>query len=218
MTCSCCHKSCPGKVKLEGDRVIVIQEHSASCSPYSEQELERHSLRVSTKRQASTNLDVRPAKLLRRCLNDEKYENLLPRDLKWVSLTTAMECCCWLMFVGVYLLYYCVMQVRRSVYRERRKTIPKLPTSSDEALSMMKDREIITKMGEKFNYVSDTGLVFFTCKKNLDLLSKCKTVIIDGTFDRAPDYFAQLYTIHGHYNGYNVPLVYCPLLRKDTDT
>lgn len=92
MSHSCCQKSCPGKVKLAGDRVIVIQAHSASCSPYSEQELDRHGLRVSTKRQASTNLDVRPAKLLRRCLNDEKCENLLPKDLNWVSLVMVWLC------------------------------------------------------------------------------------------------------------------------------
>lgn len=83
------------------------------------------------------------------------------------------------------------------MYRERRKTIPKLPKCSDDALAMMKDRDIMTKMGEKFNYVSETGLIMYTCKENLDLLSKCKTVIIGGTFDRAPDHFAQLYTIHG---------------------
>lgn len=40
----------------------------------------------------------------------------------------------------------------------------------------------------------------------------------DGTFDKAPKFFTQMYTLHTLKNGYYLQLVYCFLPRKDIDT
>lgn len=50
----------------------------------------------------------------------------------------------------------------------------------------------------------------------LRLLAECDTWIGDGTFEFAPDKFAQMYSIHGFTKGFNVRLAYFCLPNKKT--
>jgi len=60
--------------------------------------------------------------------------------------------------------------------------------------------------------------VMFTCKRNLEFLSKIKTVYVDSTFEYCTTFFCQLFTVHGLFNNYYVPLVYYLLKDKQTIT
>lgn len=76
--------------------------------------------------------------------------------------------------------------------------------------------------GERFLLYDSGGdtdrIMIFSTKKNLRILSKCKTWLGDGTFDLCPDDMYQIYTLHGLYNGYCVPLVYALLPSKTKET
>lgn len=54
----------------------------------------------------------------------------------------------------------------------------------------------------------------FTCTENLKHLCKSENVFGDGTFNYAPNYFYQLYTIHIFKNNYYIPVVYAFLTSK----
>jgi hypothetical protein len=41
---------------------------------------------------------------------------------------------------------------------------------------------------------------------------------MDGTFKYCPKYFLQLFTLHGYYNGHYIPLAFCLLKDKSTET
>ena len=60
--------------------------------------------------------------------------------------------------------------------------------------------------------------LIFTGKTNLQFLSQCKTIYVDGTFKSCPKPFTQVYSIHGLYGGYVVPLVYALLTDKSATT
>ena len=64
--------------------------------------------------------------------------------------------------------------------------------------------EALTKLddGTEFLQYDSEGeegprIIIFATSKNLDLLSRCKKLMSDGTFSTAPRHFCQLYTIHG---------------------
>ena len=61
-------------------------------------------------------------------------------------------------------------------------------------------------------------IVIFGSSASAEFLSKCKTWGADGTFKVAPAIFAQLYTVHGHENGFVVPALYCLLPNKTAAT
>ena len=50
------------------------------------------------------------------------------------------------------------------------------------------------------------------------VLSEVNMIFMDGTFKAAPRLFAQLYTVHGVYKGFVVPLLYCLLSDKRRET
>lgn len=46
---------------------------------------------------------------------------------------------------------------------------------------------------------SESRLVLFGTRKNLDVLQKCDLIAVDGTFEIAPQLFYELFTIHGEF-------------------
>ena len=112
--------------------------------------------------------------------------------------------------------------IHQTVYRSRRKMLPKLPKNRQELHECLNDFEIKTCKGELFLLANDTEneMVIFTCKQNLETLCSptLDGILIDGTFKNCPTFFMQLYTIHGTVNGHYMPLVYCLLPNKTQDT
>lgn len=72
---------------------------------------------------------------------------------------------------------------------------------------------------EKFIHVPENqNFICITTRTNINLLTLCDDIFIDGTFEYAPKYFLQLYTIHGFKNGFYKPLVYFFLPDKCEET
>lgn len=80
-----------------------------------------------------------------------------------------------------------------------------------------------TENGDRFlQYDSGSDdpkrIIIFSTESNMRLLSKIKHWFADGTFDNCPNFFAQLYTIHGYYENVILPLVYVLLPDKTGET
>lgn len=128
----------------------------------------------------------------------------------------------------------------KSMRRERRKNMPKNPTSLQE-LAEVPDKFKRTFLDEAFllydsrddedqdqdDEPRDRVLVFST-RRNIDLLCRSRTWFLDGTFKTSPSLFTQIFTIlglrrrrrnivHGYGEGLAVPLVYALLTRKTTE-
>jgi hypothetical protein len=75
---------------------------------------------------------------------------------------------------------------------------------------------VLTISKELFLLVNDseTNVVMFSCKTNLQFLSTIDVFYVDGTFKSAPKIFHQLFTIHGLSNGHFVPLAFFLLANK----
>ncbi|KAF0689847.1 Uncharacterized protein FWK35_00036858, partial [Aphis craccivora] len=73
--------------------------------------------------------------------------------------------------------------------------------------------------GKQFIHIpEDESFVCITSADNLQFMTtKCSDLFADGTFNYAPKYFTQLYTIHGFKNGYYLPLVYFFLFEKSKE-
>ena len=61
---------------------------------------------------------------------------------------------------------------------------------------------------------SSSRMLIFSTSTNLDLLSRSKLWLADGTFKTVPQIFYQLYTIHAFSNGREFPCVYALLSDK----
>jgi len=106
------------------------------------------------------------------------------------------------------------------MYEIRKKHYPNLPKSFEDArnqlINMQND---IQYQGNTFCFISDDKNIFiFTCKKNLELLKYSEHVFGDGTFSFDPNHFVQLYTIHVFQNNFYVPVAFCFLRNKHTNT
>jgi hypothetical protein len=62
------------------------------------------------------------------------------------------------------------------------------------------------------------NIIIFSCDVNLKHLCRCTRIFMDGTFKYCPKYFLQLFTLHGYYNGHYIPLAFCLLKDKLTET
>ena len=59
-------------------------------------------------------------------------------------------------------------------------------------------------------YVNDDvdNICMFSTEKNLQFLTACDFILMDGTFDSCPSLFLQIFVIIGKKNNVHVPLVY----------
>jgi len=107
--------------------------------------------------------------------------------------------------------------VRSILQRERSVSLPKLPKTKDDVV--LEGEWAQTLDGEPFVLPHvNNDMVIFTTDKSLEVLTKCSTVYVDGTFKSCPKLYTQLYTIHGLFNGYVIPLVYALLSDKTRHT
>jgi len=109
--------------------------------------------------------------------------------------------------------------IRKAVYDRRRNTLPELPKSREDMflqLNLIKTQTDFMFNGQQFIHIpEDDSFVCITSDDNLRFMTtKCSDLFADGTFNYAPKYFMQLYTIHGFKNGYYLPLVYFFLFEK----
>lgn len=164
--------------------------------PYDADTIRMDCLRSDAKRKAVDDLNVRPSKIVKTANKAREDEEEGFADITYEQFKL----------------------LRRSVYWARRKKFPKLPKNLQEArnsLHRLKDH-YKTQKGENFCFSdSEQEIFIFTTQKNLQILCESEEVYGDGTFDYAPKYFTQLYTLHAYKNGYSLPLVFVYLPKKD---
>ncbi len=104
--------------------------------------------------------------------------------------------------------------VRTRLKRCRQKFVPPIPTDIDDVHVCGEWSR--TRSGRPFlsHLDNDWGVAIFTTKRFLKALYNSDCVFIDGTFRTAPHPYAQFVTIHGLYNGFVVPVVFCLLTGK----
>lgn len=72
-----------------------------------------------------------------------------------------------------------------SLYRERRKNMPRLPKCRVDIHEVLDAIDTTTNKSENFTLVNDqeTGIIIFSCSVNLECLcSEMEDIFIDGTF------------------------------------
>lgn len=158
--------------------------------------IEVQKLRQGCKRRAADDLLERPSKIIGLELQNGTAEegDMLPNDM-----------------IGI----------RRAVYRERRKKTPKLPKNREETHQYLRDYVLESSRGEAMIRVNDedSGIIVFTARTNLEFLcNEDVTLFGDGTFNYCPNFFLQLYTLHGFKNGQHIPCVFSLLPNKSKDT
>ena len=107
--------------------------------------------------------------------------------------------------------------VRKAMYHERRKTVPKLPKTRQETHTCLDASELKSTRDEDMIKVNDaeTGIVIFSTRSNLELLcSRGAQVFGVGTFKTCPSFFYQLYVLHVFKHGQYVPCVFALLPSK----
>jgi len=98
--------------------------------------------------------------------------------------------------------------------RHRSQFVPPLPVDIDDV--DISDHWATTRRGQRFLNRLDNqwGLAIFTTSHLLRALANSDCVYIDGTFRTAPHPYTQFVTVHGLYNDFVVPMVFCLLNGK----
>ncbi|KAL8571163.1 hypothetical protein ACOMHN_010624 [Nucella lapillus] len=110
-----------------------------------------------------------------------------------------------------------LQSVRKSMYHERRKILPKLPKSRQETHVCVGAYDLKSSHNEDMIKVndSDTGIVIFSTRSNLELFcSRGAQIFGDGTFKTCPRFFYQLYILHVYKHGQYVPCTFALLPSK----
>ena len=148
-------------------------------------------LRIDCKKRAAEDLFERPIKFIRQELQHHTNEpDIHAKDVEYV---------------------------RKAMYYERRKHLPKLPKSRQETQEALAAMDLKSCREEDMIHVNDvtTGIVIFSTRSNIEFLCDDNVSVLgDGTFKVCPKFFYQMYTLHGYKNGQYVPCVVCLLPSK----
>lgn len=184
---------CLAKLYTVGAEYTVTRSELIHNHESDETTLERKIVTTSCKRKAEEDISEKPSKIIKSVLSNHLPENLSSID---VSL------------------------IRRNLYNSRRKLLPALPKDIHDVHSVLDSYGPKTTTGENFLFINSTAdnIIVFSCHTNILSLCKMKDFYMDGTFSYCTKYFYQLFTIHGLENGHYVPLLYCLLPNKTSDT
>lgn len=192
----CIRRDCDAKVFTVNK--IVVQDHRENLShrhkPYDRNTISRQIVSSACKRKAVDAPSVRPKTIILK----EVGENIESSQFTTTD----------------------IKRIRKNVYDARRKVLPSCPTSLEEVHSSLEKMDIKTKQGEPFLLVNDTekNIIIFSCTSNILFLKEIETLYMDGTFKYSARFFTQMFTIHGLKNGNYIPLIFCLLPNKTTET
>ena len=109
--------------------------------------------------------------------------------------------------------------IKRAGQRIRRKNFPAEPSS---AQNLILEGEWQQVNGENWiiseNTSGDNLCIILATKSNIRYLKQSPVWYADGTFDVSPKIFYQMYAIHSPVMGRVLPLVYCLLSNKTSDS
>lgn len=189
---------CKAFIKTSGDGYVILD----SCFNHNHELnidktiLNRQILSNSIKRKAVEDICERPMKII--------HSELKKQNCATTDTVTSTD----------------VIRFRKNLYAARRTVLPRVPKSLEEVHEYFLNHQIKTNKMELFMVKNDTtnNIIMFTCETNLRFLSNVEHIYLDGTFQYAPKFFLQLFTVHGLKNNHYVPLVYFLLPDKKTDT
>lgn len=190
----CVDRKCKATIYTLGpfDQNVVLNKCELEhCHEADVASLERQIVSTSCKRKATEDIAEKPSKLIRKVLQEN-----LP------STFTATD----------------VVLVRNYIYNARRKFIPSLPKNIYEVHEAATKLDIKTSKGENFLFVNSVNekIIVFSCETNVRMAATTNRIYLDGTFNYCTQYFCQLFTIHGFFNGHYIPLFFCLLPSKQT--
>jgi hypothetical protein len=89
--------------------------------------------------------------------------------------------------------------VRSAMTRARQELVPNIPWEVDDV--EIEDTWAETWSGDYFllHQDNDWGILLFATPENLEGLSRCTDVYVDGTFRTCPSPYSQFFTVHGKY-------------------
>jgi hypothetical protein len=111
-----------------------------------------------------------------------------------------------------------LMPVFRSVsttmLRERQATFPPLPKRRTDIVIPQELQ--VTNTGQQFvlHCAVNNDFIIFATDSNLRQLCSAPLVTMDGTFDMAPRFYCQIFTLHSFEDKHLVPLVYVLMSKK----
>lgn len=194
----CTNRTCTESVLVNStiDKILSFSNNNIhNHEPTTDHNLAVRCVRTAVKRKAEEDLHARPNKIIRKEIQDTNpvfMEVIVHNDIKLL---------------------------RESAYRIRKKHFPKIPTTINEAFDQLFETQVDIKTNnEQFCFVNrEKQIILFTCTENLKHLCESENVFGDGTFNYAPNYFYQLYTIHIFRHNYYIPVVYAFLTSKSED-
>ena len=192
----CTKKSlnCAAKVFTLGAENLVSRSQLDHNHEQDERKLNRKVISTACKRKAVDDISEKPAKIIRR-----ELDNQMPKTITTTDLT----------------------YIRRNLYNARRKFHPgPQPRNRAEIHVAVRDSNNRTCKDESFVFINCpvNNIIVFSCKTNVITLCKTNKVYMDGTFSYCTKYFLQLFTIHGLFNGHYIPLMFCLLPDKRSET
>lgn len=191
---ACTNKNCPAKVYTLNSvfsRISGSHNHVVN-----ECVINRQRISNAVKRKAEQgSCFERPSKLIHLEINKQKdtLTSLSSKDMRYISQT---------------------------INHTKRKTLPKLPKSSNDVQEFLDKNEIQTSKNESFVFINDrqSNIVVFSCKSNVEFMCLQDTLFMDGTFDYCPKFFLQMFSIHAFTNNIYVPVAFCLLKNKQKST
>lgn len=193
----CYNKNCYASILTDANKTrvnAVIGEHNHEA--LNNQTIDRQILRENCKRKAADSISTRPSKIIRK----ELLTNYLDTDI----------------------IHKDISSVRKAMYMARRKNFPIYPKSFDEAIDKiweMQDDDIFKFNNKKFiHFPMNKSFICITTEENLNFMSSCTEYFSDGTFQFAPIFFMQMYTVHVYKNGFYLPVIFIFLKDKSKQT
>lgn len=191
--------TCKATVYISDDckSIVKISVSTHNHDPMSEKQILKEKVANSVKRKALDDFSNSPAKIVRsEIVSADAVRSFSEKD---------------------------VVNVRRCVYRSRRKVIPRLPKTLEETMEYIINLEfddIMIVSGEKFLLFHDrvANILCFSTPTNLKELCSSPSIFVDGTFSYCAKFFTQLFTIHVTKNGHYIPLVFFLLPDKKATT
>ncbi|XP_056633558.1 uncharacterized protein LOC130443111 [Diorhabda sublineata] len=185
---------CSANVFTVGPEFTISRKNLNHNYEADEKKLNRTIISNSCKRKAEDDISEKPSKIIRRELSSNLPQTMTTTDVEYV---------------------------RRNIYNYRCKLLPgPLPKNITEVHSAVEKLNHKTGKGECFLYINspEHNIIVFSCDSNIRVMCDMNIFYMDGTFSYSAKYFLQMFTIHGFKNGHYVPLAYCLLPSKSTDT
>lgn len=184
---------CLAKLYTVGPEFTVTRSDLIHNHEPDQSALQRKIITTACKRKAQEDVSEKPSKIIKSVLSTN-----LPDELTTTDVTL----------------------IRRNMYNSRRKLLPTLPKDIHQVHIAVDMYAPKTTTGENFLFINCAAenIIVFSCQTNITTLCKMNVIYMDGTFSFCTKYFYQLFTIHGLENGHYIPLLYCLLPNKTTET